>query len=220
MIMAWLVNAMEEEISVNYMCYSTAKELWDNVTQMYSDLGNYSQIYELQQKINKTQQEEDSVTRYFNVLKGLWQDLDLFNDYEWKNPDDCNYNKKMVENARIFKFLAGLNDEFDDVRGRILERQPLPPLGEVFSEVRHEDCRRNVMMKKKEGDGTVEIAALSAANSAPYSATSTDLVAANVSAQRPNQRKFEEKPRVWCDYCNKPRHTRETCWKLNGKLTN
>ena len=47
MIMAWLVNAMEEEISVNYMCYSTAKELWDNVTQMYSDLGNYSQIYEL-----------------------------------------------------------------------------------------------------------------------------------------------------------------------------
>ena len=42
MIMVWLVNAMEEEISVTYICYSTAKELWDNVTQMYSDLGNYS----------------------------------------------------------------------------------------------------------------------------------------------------------------------------------
>ena len=54
-IMAWLVNAMEEEISVNYICYSTAKELWGNVSQMYSDLGNYSQIYELQQKISKTQ---------------------------------------------------------------------------------------------------------------------------------------------------------------------
>ena len=48
MIMAWLVNAMEEEISLNYMCYSTAKELWDNVTHIYSNLGNYSQIYELQ----------------------------------------------------------------------------------------------------------------------------------------------------------------------------
>ena len=89
------------------------------------------------------------MTRYFDVLKGLWQDLDLFNNYEWKNPDDCNYNKKMVENARIFKFLAGLNDEFDKVKGRILRRQPLPPLKEVFSEVRREDCRRNVMMKKK-----------------------------------------------------------------------
>ncbi|KAG6701893.1 hypothetical protein I3842_07G008300 [Carya illinoinensis] len=151
MIMAWLVNAMDEDISANYMCYPIAKELWDNVSQMYSDLGNYSQIYELQQKIGKNQQGEDSVTKYFNVLKGQWQDLDLFNDYDWKSLDDCNYNKKMVENARIFQFLAGLNDEFDEVRGRILGRQHLPPIREVFSE-------------KKGADGTVENSALVAAN--------------------------------------------------------
>lgn len=42
MIMSWLMNSMDEEISANYMCYSTAKELWDNASQMYSDLGNYS----------------------------------------------------------------------------------------------------------------------------------------------------------------------------------
>ena len=27
MVMAWLVNSMEEDISSNYMCYPTAKEL-------------------------------------------------------------------------------------------------------------------------------------------------------------------------------------------------
>ncbi|KAA8547121.1 hypothetical protein F0562_003549 [Nyssa sinensis] len=189
MVMAWLVNAMDEEISANYMCYSTAKELWDNVSQMYSDLGNYSQIYELQQKISNTYQGDGSVTRYFNVLKGLWQDLDLFNDYEWKNPADCSHNKKMVENARIFKFLAGLNDEYDE---------------------------------KKE-DETVEKSALVAANNpAPHAAGNTDLATANISAQRPysNQRRLEDKPQVWCDYCNKPRHTRENCWKLHGKPAN
>ena len=42
----------------------------------------------------------------------------------------------MVESSRIFKFLAGLNVEFDEVRGRIIGRQPLPSIGEVFSEVR------------------------------------------------------------------------------------
>ena len=47
MIMAWLVNSMDEDISANYMCYPTAKELWDNVNQMYSDLRNQSQIFEL-----------------------------------------------------------------------------------------------------------------------------------------------------------------------------
>ncbi|GMP84964.1 hypothetical protein CsSME_00038293 [Camellia sinensis var. sinensis] len=40
MVMTWLVNSMEEDISSNYMCYPTTKELWDNITQMYSDLGN------------------------------------------------------------------------------------------------------------------------------------------------------------------------------------
>ena len=44
MLMTWLVKSMEEDISSNYMCYPTAKELWDNVNQMYSYLGNQSQI--------------------------------------------------------------------------------------------------------------------------------------------------------------------------------
>lgn len=30
-------------------------------------------------------------------------------------------------------------------------------------------------------------------------------------------KKSDEKAKVWCDYCKKPRHTRETCWKLHGK---
>ena len=39
MVMTWQVNSMDEDISSNYMCYP-AKELWDNVNQMYSNLGN------------------------------------------------------------------------------------------------------------------------------------------------------------------------------------
>ncbi|KAG2717751.1 hypothetical protein I3760_03G190600 [Carya illinoinensis] len=115
-----------------------------------------------------------------------------------------------MENARIFKVLARLNDEFDKVRGRILGRKPLPPIGEVFPEVRREDCYRNVMLKKKGADGTRENSTLVAANP-------TVLAAANASVQRsyPNQ-----KSQVWCDYCDKPRHTQETSWKLHGKPAN
>ena len=29
MVMTWLVNSMVEDISSNYMCYTTAKESWD-----------------------------------------------------------------------------------------------------------------------------------------------------------------------------------------------
>ena len=61
MIMAWLVNSMEEEISANYICYPSVKALWDNVTLMYSDLGNQSQLYELQLKLGEVYQGENSV---------------------------------------------------------------------------------------------------------------------------------------------------------------
>ena len=55
----------------------------------------------------------------------------------------------MVDVSRVFKFLAGLNVEFDEVRGRILGRNPIPPIGEVFAEVRREESRRPVMLGKK-----------------------------------------------------------------------
>ncbi|WP_233346566.1 hypothetical protein, partial [Vibrio cholerae] len=31
------------------------------------------------------------------------------------------------------------------------------------------------------------------------------------------QRKSDERPRVWCDFCNKPHHTRENYRKIHGK---
>lgn len=58
----------------------------------------------------------------------------------------------MVGNHQIFKFLAGLNIEFDEVRGRIIGRQRLPSLEEVFSKLRREESRRSVMLEKKIGN--------------------------------------------------------------------
>ena len=65
MIMTWLVNSMDDEIGPNYLCYPTVKDLWDNVSHMYSDLGNQSQVYEIQLKLGEIQQRSETVTRYF-----------------------------------------------------------------------------------------------------------------------------------------------------------
>ena len=172
---------------------------------MYSDLGNLSQIYELTTKLGELRQGED-ITKYFISLKRLWQDLDLFNDYEWKSTAHYNHNKKMVEDYCVYKFLAGLNVDFDEVMGRILGRQPLPAIGEVFAEVRREESRRNVMLGKKGVAAPVE-------NSA--------MVASDATANKVfNQQRQNEKPQIWCDFCHKPRHTRDNCWKIHGKPAN
>ncbi|XP_042401270.1 uncharacterized protein LOC121991323 [Zingiber officinale] len=198
---------MEEEIDTNYMCFPTAYELWENINQMYSDLENQSQIFELTLKLGELRQGEEPVTKYFNSLKRIWQDLDLFYAYEWKNVEDGQYHKKTMEDSRIFKFLAGLNVEFDGVRRRIIGRRPLPSLGEVFSKVRREESRRNVMLGKKEPTTIIEGSTLTSTGS-------------NIRRDTANLRKPEEKSVLWCDFCSKPRHTRETCCKIHGKPAN
>ena len=59
--------------------------------------------------------------------------------------DSVRFKKKM-ENERVFEFLAGLNCELDDIRSRVLSRQPLPSIREVFSEVQLEESKRKVML--------------------------------------------------------------------------
>lgn len=64
------------------------------------------------------------------------------------------------------------------------------------------------MLGKYSSGGTIENAAMILSN-------------ANASRAITNQRKTDERPHVWCDYCNKPRHTQDTLledsWKT-GKL--
>ncbi|RVW16064.1 hypothetical protein CK203_022478 [Vitis vinifera] len=166
-----------------------------------------SMIFELTLKLGEIRQGEDNVTKYFNSLKRIWQDLDLFKTYEWKSTEDGLHHKKTMEDNQIFKFLAGLNVDFDEVRGRIIGRQPLPSIGEVFSEVRREESRRNVMLGKK-GPGVAIEGLTLVTTGGGYN----KVVAF--------QRKSDERPRVWCDFCNKPRYTRENCWKIHGKPAN
>ena len=119
-------------------------------------------MFELTLKLGEIRQGKDSITKYFNSLKRLWQDLDLFNDYEWKSIDDCNHHNKMVEDNRIYKFLAELNVKFDEVKGKLIGRRPLPSINEVFSEVRIEESRRLVMLRKKTTGEPLENSSLAA----------------------------------------------------------
>uniref|UniRef100_A0A803NGJ7 Retrotransposon gag domain-containing protein n=1 Tax=Cannabis sativa TaxID=3483 RepID=A0A803NGJ7_CANSA len=170
---------------------------------MYSDLESQSQLFELNLKLREIRQGEDSITKYFNSVKKIWQDLDLFDTYEWQLIEDGKHHKRTIEKTQIYKFLAGLNIEFDEVKGRIIGRNPLPPIGEVFLEVRLEESRRSVMLGKKVLRTIVEGSSL---------ATMGEGYGRNTNYSP----KSNEKPWVWCDFYNKPCHTCETYWKIHG----
>ena len=64
------------------------------------------------------------------------------------------------EYDKVYLFLAGLNKELDEVRGRILGQKPLPSLREVFLEIRREESRRRVMLQRHKPKTNLEIQSL------------------------------------------------------------
>jgi hypothetical protein len=127
-VIAWLINSMEPAIGKPHLFLPTAKDVWEAVRDMYSDLENSSQIFYLKSKLWQSRQKDREVTTYYNQMVMLWQELDLCYEDEWDCPNDSVRHRKREENDRVYVFLAGLNHNLDEVRGRILGRKPLPSI--------------------------------------------------------------------------------------------
>ncbi|GMI67509.1 hypothetical protein HRI_000420200 [Hibiscus trionum] len=162
MVMAWLINSMEGHISRTYLFFKTAKEMWDAIKENYSDLGNASQVFEIKLKLKDIRQGTLEVTQYYNNLKILWQELDMYYEADWGEGSEHTKFMDHLNKERLYEFLAGLNRDLDEVRGRILGRTTLPTIGEAVAEVRREEKRRLIML----GD-TRELKPLSTAGHRP-----------------------------------------------------
>ncbi|XP_020271826.1 uncharacterized protein LOC109846996 [Asparagus officinalis] len=205
MVMAWLIHSMEDTIGETYLFYPIAKGIWDAVNLAYSDFMDTSQIYELRNRARNLRQGELDVTQYFNALIKLWQEMDLFQSYNWKDPEDAVLYKQMLARERIYDFLTGLNQDLDEVRGRLLGTKLIVPID-----------RKRVMLKNASTIiSTPEDAAL-----VVHQPKNTTLVTHQPENRSDQHQRHGKKNSVWCEHCQRPYHTKATCWKLHGKPAN
>lgn len=130
--------------------------------------------------------------------------MDMLNDCKWHCVEDSLTYRKMMDKDRVYDFLAGLNKDLDEVRGRLLGIRPLLAIGEIFSEVRREKSQKRVML----GD------------SKPLSTTENSALAARGLDTWKDTRVSRKGGNLWCDHCKKPHYTRDNYWKLHGKPEN
>ncbi|RDY02145.1 hypothetical protein CR513_14445, partial [Mucuna pruriens] len=69
---------MTLEISRNYMFYSFAHEICENLTETYSMKEDSTACYDIESKIFNSKQGTLSVTEYYETLNGLWIKLDQY----------------------------------------------------------------------------------------------------------------------------------------------
>nr|GLL35841.1 hypothetical protein CK203_090719 [Ipomoea trifida] len=200
MIMSWLINSMNNDIGEIFLLFETAQEIWDAAKETYSSSENTSELFRVQSTLHDFRQGEQSVTQYYNTLTRYWHQLDLFETPSWKCPEDAAKYRQIMEQKKLFKFLLGLNEELDDVRGRIMGTKQLLSPREAFSKIRREESRKKVMMGSKE-----------------QLASTLDSSALDVRSSNHNGGDRQKRERPWCEYCKKLGHYKETCWKLHGK---
>ncbi|RDY10217.1 hypothetical protein CR513_05302, partial [Mucuna pruriens] len=91
------------ELYVLFLC----SEIWENLIETYSIKKDSAACYNIESKIFNTRQGTLSIIEYYGALNGLWIELD-----------------------QIFKFLHGLNFEYNPIRVQILGKEKLPSLFE------------------------------------------------------------------------------------------
>ena len=53
-VMAWLVNSMEPKVGKTYLFYKTTSEIWNVVREIYSNLENTAQSFQVRSTIRST----------------------------------------------------------------------------------------------------------------------------------------------------------------------
>ena len=110
MIMSWLWNAMQPEVSRNYMFLSSTKDIWEMVRRTYSKIQDASVIYEIKMKLHNTNQGVSTITEYYNKMNGFWLELDHYQNIKMECRKDATILYSIFERDRVVEFLAGLNN--------------------------------------------------------------------------------------------------------------
>ncbi|XP_058111131.1 uncharacterized protein LOC131254143 [Magnolia sinica] len=163
-VMSWLWNSMADNVRSGLLFLKTVKEIWDTVHELYSDAHNMSRIFQLEKEIASLQQNDKSLTEYYAKLRSLWEELAYHDEEDTYCSRDVILIKKRQERRRIFKFLDGLNNEYEILRQQIIHNAETMTLNQIFREEYD-----NLIAQK----ASLSVSKSMATSSSPMSITST-----------------------------------------------
>ena len=117
-----------------------------------------------------------------------------------KDPEDIITYNRLIQQNRLYQFLAGINETFDKDRRDLLLQNPLPTVEEAYASIRREIMRRAVMIKEPLSD---------------FESSGTGGVF-NVKGRSEKLYRQDDKSHVRCTHCGGTRHTKHECFKIGG----
>ncbi|KAK0576466.1 hypothetical protein LWI29_017974 [Acer saccharum] len=161
-VKSWLFDAMQPNQMKQFIRYDTTKQVWDAIKKTYSDGSDEAKIYDLHKRSFSMKQNGTPVSNYYSELAEIFQELDQLNPSNMKHPSDIEIRRKEIDCLRVYIFLIGLDNNFDQIRGEILRMELKPELGTAYAHIKREINRQGTMSKV---GVTSEVATLIAARS-------------------------------------------------------
>ncbi|KAK8360188.1 hypothetical protein V6Z11_A04G147600 [Gossypium hirsutum] len=205
MVISWLNHSISSFIFSSVLWVNTAFDIWNDLRERFSQ-GDVYRISDLQDEISSFKQDDRSVTDYFTELKIFWDELLHFRPLprcSCNTPCSCGVLttiKRYHDDDYVIHFLKGLNDKFTGARSQIMLLDPLPSINKAFSMVIKQERQFNT------GSSKVFVNNLSSSD--------------NTSSVNAVTKRFDASSSTvdkrWCIFCQRPRHTIETCFRKNG----
>ena len=78
LVMTWLLNSMEPQISEIFQYSESALDLWKALKEMYGNQNNAARVFQLKKEISDIQQDEKTFVKHLGTFTTLWNELNLY----------------------------------------------------------------------------------------------------------------------------------------------
>ncbi|XP_078441195.1 uncharacterized protein LOC144711146 [Wolffia australiana] len=215
----WLLDSISSSYAAEFLSLNSAKEIWDAAQESHSKRNNLAIIYDLVTRSTNLTQGPRSVRAYHLELSSLWAELG-----HYMPPDPHSVDRGYVLELRVFKFLMGLNLEYESLRGQLLHREKVPTLKEALVDVQMDETRLGLF----HSEPALAMAVKQLGSSRPTSVPVVSPYMSSPKVSSPNMNSPVQQSAstshsapgnssIFCNYCKKRGHTKETCYKLQQK---
>ena len=183
----------------------SARAVWEAVLDSHSKKNNIATLYELVHGAANLRQGDHSVMDYNNELTAFWAEID-----HYMPPDPESVDRKYILQLL---FLMGLNPEYEKLWGQLIHREILN-FKDALRSVRLEEARL------QQAQSGIPATAMAIQSSTTMQATTRGPpLTGNLPRGTPPCIKDTPRgdPTLFCNYCKKKGHSKETFFKLQRK---